>query len=292
MQVGVVFPTTEIGSDPVAIKDYAQAAEALGYRHLITFDHVLGANVASRPGWKGFYDHNVAFHEPFVLFGYLAAVAPALELMTGIVILPQRQTALVAKQAAEVAILTRGKLRLGVGVGWNDVEYEALGQDFHTRGDKMEEQVPLLRQLWANELVTFQGRFDKITDAGLNPLPPNRSIPIWFGSIGSERALRRVARLADGWFGTGLNVSNEEAERIQRLRSYVVEAGRDLSRFGIEGMVRSKGRTPDQRIQDIEWWRRNGATHVSIDTMSIGLQGADAHIEAIRRFRDLVPVAA
>jgi probable F420-dependent oxidoreductase len=292
MQIGVVFPTTEIGDDPVAIKDYAQAAEALGFRHLLTFDHVLGANMASRPGWKGFYDHTQGFHEPFVLFGFLASLVPAMELITGVVILPQRQTALVAKQAAEVALLTGGRLRLGVGLGWNDVEYEALGQDFASRGDRVEEQIDLMRKLWANELVTYSGRWDKVTDAGLNPLPPGRSIPIWMGSIGSERALRRVARLADGWIATGFNPGPEEAAQLQRLRGYVAEAGRDPATFGLEAMIRSKDRTPDDWVRHTDWWRQHGATHCALDTMGCGLRGATAHIEALHRYRNLVPVAA
>ena len=298
MKVGVIFPTNEIGNDPVAIKDYAQAAEALGYNHLVAFDHVVGGNRASRPGWNPPYDHTYPFHEPFVLLGYLAALVPNLELVTGIIILPQRQTALVAKQVAQIGLLTNGRFRFGVGLGWNDIEYEALGQDFHTRGARLEEQIDLLRQLWANELVTFKGRWDTITDAGLNPLPPRREkIPIWFGGIESDRAMRRAARLGDGFFP--IDAAGDAAlARLDRLRSLVQEAGRDPSSFGIDpyigtqDMVRKKPRSPEEWAREAEWWREQGASHCSINAMGGGRRGANAHIEAIRRFADAMPVAA
>src|SRR5579875_203722 len=197
MQIGVTFPQTEIGADPTAIREYVQAVEEMGYQHLVAFDHVLGAETRNRPGWKG-YTYKDMFHEPFVLFGYLAALTK-LELVTAVIILPQRQTALVAKQATEVDVLTGGRLRLGVGVGWNQVEYEALGTNFRTRGRLIEEQIRVLRLLWSQQSVTYRGTFHTITDAGLNPLPVQRPIPIWMGGQ-ADVALRRIARLADGWF--------------------------------------------------------------------------------------------
>src|SRR5205807_2821090 len=200
MQPGVVFPQNEIGVDPEDIRNYAQTVEGLGYIHVVAYDHVLGADPSHRPGWQG-YTFQDLFHEPFVLFGYLAALTQ-LELVTGVIILPQRQTVLVAKQAAEVDVLSRGKLRLGVGVGWNPVEYEALGMNFHTRGRVVEEQIEVLRLLWSQEIVSYKGQFHTITEAGLNPLPVRRSIPIWVGGR-ADAALRRVARLADGWFPQG-----------------------------------------------------------------------------------------
>ena len=196
MRIGVIFPQIEIGSDPAAIRDYAQAAEELGYHYLLAFDHVLGANSASRPGWRG-YRHTDMFHEPFVLFGYLAGVTKNIELTTGVLILPQRQTALVAKQAASLDIVSGGRLRLGIGIGWNPVEYEALGEDFHNRGLRSEEQIEVLRALWTQELVTYDGKWHGITDAGLNPLPVQQPIPIWFGGS-SDLVLQRIARLGDG----------------------------------------------------------------------------------------------
>src|SRR6476469_7813985 len=191
MQIGVVFPQNEIGADPAVICDYAQTAESLGYRHLLAYDHVVGADPTDRPGWRGYTDKDL-FHEPFVLFGYLAGLTQRLEFVPGVIILPQRQTALVAKQATEVDVLTGGgRFRLGVGVGWNPVEYEALGQDFHVRGKRSEEQITLLRLLFSQELVTFEGRWDTVTAAGLNPLPVRRNIPIWLGGS-PDAVLERV----------------------------------------------------------------------------------------------------
>ena len=200
MQIGAIFPQTEIGQDPGVIREYAQAVEELGYGHLLAFDHVLGADTSTRPDWRGPYTSKTMFHEPLVLYGYLAAITQRIELVTGIIILPQRQTALVAKQAAEVDVLSGGRLRLGVGIGWNDVEYEALGENFHNRGRRSEEQVELLRELWTKEAVTFEGRWHRVTAAGINPLPVQRPIPLWFGSGPTDAALQRIARLGDGWF--------------------------------------------------------------------------------------------
>ena len=185
MKLGVVFPQTEIGSDPAGVREYAQAAEAMGYNHVIAFDHVLGANAESRPGWSGAYRHTDSFHEPFVLYGFLAGVTNDIELVTAVIILPQRQTALVAKQAAAVDVLSNGRLRLGVGIGWNAVEYEALGENFGDRGRRSEEQIELMRRLWTEDLITYEGRWHKITDAGLNPLPVQQPIPVWFGGAGA-----------------------------------------------------------------------------------------------------------
>ena len=222
MRIGVVFPQTELGGDVGAVRAYAQRAEELGFTHVLAYDHVVGADRAVHAGWDRPYDVHTTFHEPMVLYGYLAAVT-SMELVTGIIILPQRQTALAAKQAAEVDLLTGGKFRMGVGIGWNHVEYEALGQDFSTRGVRLEEQVTLLRRLWTEQSVTFDGTFDRITGAGLSPLPVQRPIPIWFGAQ-SPRAYRRAGRLADGWFpqmgpGAGL----DEARQI--VSQAAAEAG-------------------------------------------------------------------
>ena len=199
MRIGVVFPQTEIGSDPGVIREYAQAAEEMGYSHILAYDHVLGANIASRPGWRGPYTSETQFHEPFVLFGYLAGLTRRIELVTGVIILPQRQTALVAKQAAEIDVLSGGRLRLGVGIGWNAVEYQGLNEDFSNRGVRLEEQIEVLRAIWSGTAITYQGRWHTIDHAGINPLPAQRPIPIWIGAT-AETALRRAARLADGWF--------------------------------------------------------------------------------------------
>ncbi len=181
MRIGVVFPQTEIGPDAGAVRRYAQGVEALGYTHILAYDHVVGADPEMHAPWTGPYDVHTQFHEPMVLFGYLAAVT-TLELVTGIIILPQRQTVLAAKQAAEVDLLTGGRFRFGVGLGWNPVEYEALGKDFSSRGRRMDEQVALLRRLWTEPTVTFDGTFDRVTGAGLAPLPVQRPIPLWMGA--------------------------------------------------------------------------------------------------------------
>lgn len=283
MRLGVVFPQTEIGAHPEGIKDYAQAAEDLGFRHILAYDHVIGADTASRPGWKPPYSHLDSFHEPFVLFGYLAGLTRKVEFVTGIIILPQRQTVLVAKQAAALDVLSGGRLRFGIGIGWNPVEYEALGENFHNRGRRSEEQIELLRKLWTQELVTFDGRWHKVTDAGINPLPVQRPIPLWFGA-GDNRALRRLARLGDGWFPL-MAPDSKLSATIERIRNDAREAGRDPDTIGIEGRIAYGQGLPESWLKDLEAWQKLGATHVSFNTMKARLSGPAAHIEAIRRFQ-------
>jgi len=287
VRVGVVFPQTEIGNDPGVIREFAQAVEELGYQYLLAYEHVVGAPPdrlrelgVPRPP----YTHESPFHEPFVLFGYLSAVTSKLELTTGIVILPQRQTVLVAKQAAEVDVLSRGRLRLGVGLGWNPVEYEALGEDFRNRGRRVEEQITLLRLLWTQELVDFEGRYHRVRRAGLNPLPVQRPIPIWMGGS-ADRALRRIARIADGWISQ-LAPSPQAAEVLDRVRGYVWEAGRDPDRFGLEGRVHL-GTTPADRWPEaVRIWKELGGTHLSVNTMRSGFRTPQEHLEALRHFRE------
>ena len=284
MKLGVVFPQTEIGSDPIAIRDYAQAAEALGYTHLVAYDHVLGAT--PRGDWGQRYTDRDMFHEPLVLFGYLAAVTQHLELVTDILILPQRQTAMVAKQAAEVDVLSGGRLRLGVGIGWNYVEYEALGERFDNRGHRIEEQIAVLRALWTQELVTFEGQQHHIPDAGINPLPVQRPIPIWMGGT-AEPVLRRIARLADGWFPMMQPDDNLRAA-LARLFGYAREAGRDPKAIGIEASIAIANRKPEQWVEVAETWHSLGATHLLVNTMKSGLASPQAHIDAIQRFKEAV----
>ena len=286
MHIGVIFPQTEIGTDPGAIRAYAQAAEELGYAHLVVYDHVLGADPEGHPGWRGPYTHETTFHEPFVLFGYLAAITQRLELVTGIIILPQRQTALVAKQAAEVDVLTGGRLRLGVGVGWNAVEYEALGEEFHTRGLRVEEQVALMRALWTQEVVSFEGRWHHVTYAGLNPLSIQRPIPVWMGG-GAEPVLQRIARIADGWFPQ-IRPDDAARQTIERLHGYAREAGRDPADIGIEARVSIAGGTPEDWARAVDAWQDLGATHLALNTMNAGLNSPDQHIDALRRFQEAV----
>jgi probable F420-dependent oxidoreductase len=277
MRIGVVFPQTEIGGDVGAVRAYGQRVEELGYRHVLAYDHVLGADPAAHAGWQGPYDVTTTFHEPFVLFGFLAGIT-SLEMVTGIIILPQRQTALVAKQAAEVDLLTGGRFRLGIGLGWNRVEYEALGQDFATRGRRAEEQVDLLRRLWTEPSVTFQGRFDRVIGAGLAPMPVQRPIPVWFGAQ-SEPAYRRVGRLGDGWFpqvrpGPQLDQARGVVGQAAR------EAGRDPAVIGMEGRISWRG-DPGKLAEHAASWRDAGATHLSVNTMGSGLGTVDDHLAAL-----------
>jgi probable F420-dependent oxidoreductase len=276
--IGVVFPQTEIGADAGAIRAYAQRVEELGYRHVLAYDHVVGADPAVHTGWSGPYDVHTTFHEPLVTFGYVAAVAPSLELVTGVIILPQRQAVLVAKQATEVDLLTGGKLRLGVGLGWNAVEYEALDMDFRTRGQRMEEQIDLMRALWTQPSVTFRGRFHRLTGAGLVPLPIQRPIPVWIGAQ-SPRAYRRAGRLADGWFPQLPPGPDLEAAR-ESIRQAAAEAGRDPDSIGMEG--RLTWHSDREEIADgLRAWARAGATHVSVNTMGAGLRSVDDHLAAL-----------
>ena len=284
MNVGVVFPQVEIGPDPRVIADYAQAVEALGYTHILVFDHVLGANPERPGGWKGPYTYRHAFHEPFVLFGFLAAATQRIGLVTGILILPQRQTALVAKQAAAVDVLSAGRLRLGVGVGWNAVEFESLGEDFSNRGKRIEEQIALMRVLWTKDLVTFRGQWHRVSDAGINPLPMQRPIPIWMGGE-REPVVRPGARLADSWM-PHFRPGPEAQAVVDRLHGLVREAGRDPATFGIEGRMTLAQVPPEQRAREMAAWRRmSGITHLCVHTVGLGLKTPAEHVRALEQFR-------
>lgn len=293
MKLGAIFPTPEIGTDPAAIRDWAQAAEELGYDSIVTYDHVLGAVHAGRePALMGPYTERDAFHEPFVLFGYLAAVTQRIELATGVLILPQRQTALVAKQAAEVDILSGGRLRLAVGSGWSWVEYDALGQAFESRGKRLTEQVELLRRLWREPVIDFRGEFDRIDRAGILPQPGR--IPIWFGGF-SEVALRRAATLGDGFmFGTTPTLMTSLCERQKEL---LAEEGREGDGFGLEATVDfSQG--PDAWRAEFEVWEKLGGTLLTLRAMDtsavavgfkeVGYKGPSDYISALEKFRDAV----
>lgn len=294
MHVGAVFPQLEIGTDPDTIATYARTVEQLGYDHLVIFDHVLGADAARPGGWSGVYDHHSMFHEPFVLYGYLAAITTKLRLATAVIVLPQRQTALVAKQAAEVDVLSRGRLILGVGVGWNAVEYEALGTSFTDRGRRIEEQIAVMRALWTDEVVDFTGRRHRIDRAGLNPLPLQRPIPIWMGGgwDGRKRAvnepvLRRIARIADGWF-THLPASDDGRAGMEIFRRLVREAGRDPALVPVEGRLPAAKSNAEEWKRGIEAFRDMGMTSVELNTMGAGYRALDEHLDALRRFRELV----
>ena len=293
MKTGVVFPQTEIGADPVAVRDYVQAVEALGYAHMMAYDHVLGADTNQHANWEGSYTSESMFHEPFVLFGYLAGVTTTLELVTAVLILSQRQTALVAKQAAEVDLLTGGRLRLGVGVGWNHVEYEALNQDFSNRGRRYAEQIPLLREFWTNGVVGFDGKYHKVDHAGVNPLPVQRPIPIWMGAgaranpVPTDRVLRRVASLADGWFPQ-MQPGDDAKFTIERLQTFLSEVGRESSSMGMEPRINLADGNPEIWQAHADAWQSMGATHVSINTMRAGLNSPQDHIDAIQKFKEVI----
>jgi probable F420-dependent oxidoreductase len=287
MRIGAIFPQTEFGNDPIAIRDYAQAVEEMGYKHILVYDHVLGASTATRPDWRGPYTSETPFHEPFVLFGYLAGLTRQIELVTGIIILPQRQTALVAKQAAEVDVLSGGRLRLGIGVGWNPVEFEGLNENFHNRGARSEEQVAVLRALWTEPVVTFQGRWHHIDAAGINPLPIQRPIPIWFGGSPTEQIFRRIARLGDGWLPQLLDPRKDETRQaIEQLRAFTQEAGRPPEAVGIEARLTISRVSRDLWATFAEGWRKLGATHLGVNTMGAGLTPPQAHIDMLRQVKE------
>ena len=289
MRIGVVFPQTEIGADPGAVRAYAEAVEHLGFTHVLAYDHVLGADPTVHPGWTRPYDLHSTFHEPFVLFGYLAAFT-SLEFATGIIILPQRQTALVAKQAAEVDVLSGGRLRLGVGLGWNDVEYEALGKTFSDRGKRVDEQVELMRRLWTEPSVTFHGTYEHVTGAGLAPLPVQRPIPVWFGAS-SPPAYRRAGRLGDGWLplvppGPKLDEARAIVDQAAR------DAGRDPAALGMEGRVTWGDQGADKLAEQAGRWRAARASHLSVNTMGAGLATVDDHLRVLGETARALDLAA
>ena len=278
MRVGAVFPQTEIGNDPGDIRRWATAVEELGYDHILAYDHVLGASTDTRPDWRG-YTSEDPFHEVFVLFGYLAAITRSVELATGALVLPQRQTALVAKQAAEVDVLSGGRLRLGIGIGWNDVEYGALGESFHDRGVRSEEQVDLLRELWSTPVITRSGRWHHVDSAGINPRPATGMIPVWLGGS-ADQTLRRVARIGDGWLPTG--DPDRASDQLGRLRDYARRAGRQPGDIGIEARLNLAAVPPGDRAGYAGRWRDLGATHLTVNTMGAGHATVSGHLAALR----------
>jgi len=277
MQIGVVYPQNELGGDPAAVRRIGRAVEDLGFDHLLAYDHILGAVHANRARpLTGPYTENDPFHDPFMMFAYLAGITERIGFATGILVLPQRQTALVARQAADVDLLSGGRLRLGVGVGWNHVEYEALGQDFATRGARQEEQIKLLRRLFTEPVVDFSGRFDRVDRAALVPKPA-RPIPIWLGGS-SEAAFDRAARLADGFIFFGGGGIDHVVGAWDRLRDRVGKLDRSVEDFGGEYVLLPRTGVGDLSGK-VDGWLKAGGTHVSIVTMGIGLATADAHVD-------------
>jgi probable F420-dependent oxidoreductase len=287
MQTGLVYPHFEFGSDPIAIRAYAQVAESLGYTHIGADDHVIGPNPDRPGGWNGWVTYQTEFMEPFVLFGFMAAATQRIGFATCVLLLPQRQTVLVAKQTATLDQLCGGRLRLGIGNGWNEIEYLSLGQNFHNRGRRIEEQISLLRQLWTQPLVDFHSPEHSIPDAGISPLPVQRPIPIWFGGQ-SAPVLQRMARLGDGWMPL-YNSPQEAQPAIETLAGLLTAAGRSLEGFGIEARIpysKGPGQAPDpgewQRL--LQGWKAVGATHASLITTKCGLLGPEAHMRALEIF--------
>jgi probable F420-dependent oxidoreductase len=287
VHIGVVYPQAEIATDVGAVRAFAAGVEDLGYDHILAYDHVVGADPTVHTDWRRPYDIDTTFHEPLVLYGFLAGIA-SLELVTGVIISPQRQTVLLAKQAAEVDILTGGRFRLGLGIGWNTVEYEALGQDFKTRGRRQEEQVELLRRLWTERSVTYEGRFDRVTAAGIRPLPVQRPIPIWLGGS-SVPAYQRAGRLADGWFPQ-MGPGPELDDAIAVVQKAATEAGRGPTALGMEGRLGFGGRETDALVRTAQQWQDAQATHFAVNTLGQGLSGVDAHLDALAVAADALRV--
>jgi probable F420-dependent oxidoreductase len=282
MQLNAFFPTRDIGSDPIRIRDWAQAAEDLGYATIEVPDHVFGAT--ARDGWTPLYNERDPFHETFVMLGFLAAVTKTIKLSTGVLIAPQRQTGVIAKQAAEADLLSGGRLRLGIGVGWNHVEYEALGTDWKTRGARQAEQITVLRRLWSEDLVSFEGRFHSLKEVNIVPPPVQRPIPIWLGGS-SEPAMLRAARLGDGWMP--IMAPDEKAEqRLARLREELAAAGRDPAKFGIEGWLRMHEPDPQRWAAAADGWRRLGADMVMLYPM-FRIPHFEDQIATLRRFKEV-----
>jgi len=285
MQIGAVFPHNEIGTDPGAIKAFAQGVESLGISHLLIYDHVLGADPDREGGFRGPYDKDVAFHEPFTTFAFIAAVTEKLEMITTVMILPQRQTVLAAKQAAEVALLSNNRFRLGVGVGWNEVEYVGLNETFTNRGRRQAEQVEVMRKLWSEDSLDYTGEYHRIDKASINPRP-SQPIPVWFG--GSAPALLdRVARLGDGWIP--LMGANEKAQAcIDTIKATREAAGLSFDNFGIQAQAQYAGGSPERWQKHAQAWQDMGCTHIAIATHNAGPTDVDGHLSRIREYQDAI----
>ena len=282
MQLNAMFPTRDIGTDPAKICDWAQAAEDLGYAYIEVPDHVFGAT--ARAGWTPLYNEKDPFHETFVTLGFLAAVTKRIRLSSGVLIAPQRQTGVIAKQAAQADLLSGGRLRLGIGVGWNHVEYEALAQDWKTRGARQAEQVEVLRRLWSEDLVTFNGRFHALKEVNIVPPPIQRPIPIWLGGS-SDAVVIRAARLGDGWMP--IMAPDEKAEqKLVLLRGEMKKHGRDPARFGIEGWLRMHEPDPQRWAAAADGWRKLGADMVMLYPM-YRIVSFEDQVETLRRFKEV-----
>ncbi len=288
MEIGVVFPQAEIGSDPERITEFARRVEAAGYGHLLAYEHVLGVDGDREGGWDGPYDHEDQFHEPLTLFANLAGATDDIELVTGVLVLPQRQTALVAKQAAEVDVLSDGRLRLGVSVGWNPLEYVGLGQEFDRRGPRLDEQVEVLRALWTEETVRFEGEFHDLRGVGINPRPVQRPIPLWFGGM-ADVVLRRIARVGDGWIPR-LDPGEEAESKLATLREYARAADRDPDDIGVHARIVLERDGHEAAVRTLREWADLGADYVSVSTLGQGYD-PDRHAAVLETFVETAAAA-
>ena len=284
MKIGAVLPQQEIGADVAGLRDYAQAVQDLGFDFLVTSDHVVGADPSAYPGLDRVYPLDSFQHEPLTLFAFLAGAAPRLGFVTSVIILPQRQTALVAKQAAEIDILTNGRFRLGVGIGWNPVEFDVLGIRFQDRARRFEEQIALLRRLWTEPAVTFEGRFHTVRASGINPRPVQQPIPLWIGAA-AEAAVKRATLIGDGYLPLR-PLDGGWAATIEKVHGWLRGAGRDPAAFGIEGRLNAGSGTPDDWRQTVEMWRGFDASHLSVVTGGLG--GVDAHVRRLREVQQVL----
>jgi probable F420-dependent oxidoreductase len=284
MQLGAVFSHGEIGADVDGIRDWAQAVQDLGYDFAVVSDHVVGAEKADHPELERVFPIESRLHEPMTLFAYLAGVAPRLGVLSSVIILPQRQTTLVAKQAAEIDVLSGGRLRLGVGIGWNPLEFTSLGMEFRNRARRFEEQLEVMRRLWTERIVTFDGRYHQLPAVGINPLPIQRPIPLWIGAS-AEAAVKRACAIGDGYLPLAPLEGGWQAT-MDKINGWLREAGRDPSKFGIEGRVNAAVGTPDEWRNMIDMWRGFGASHLSVGTQGLG--GVAAQVQRLREVRALV----
>jgi probable F420-dependent oxidoreductase len=285
MQIGAVLSQSELGPDPAAVRDYAQAVQDLGYGFLVTTDHVVGADPADHPQLERVFSIDSYLREPLMLGAFLACAAPRLGQLTSVVILPQRQTVLAAKQAADLDVMTHGQLRLGVGIGWNPIEFQALGMRFQDRARRFEEQIALMRKLWSERVVTFEGRFDTVKAAGINPRPVQQPIPVWIGAS-AEAAVKRATKIADGFLPLRPLEGGWQAT-MDKIHAWLEEAGRDPGTFGIEGRLDTSRGTPDEWRTVVEMWHGFGASHLSVGTSGAG-GGPQAHVDRLRQAREVL----
>ena len=293
IKLGAALPLTDIGGDPITVSAFAQAAETLGYDHLCATDHVLGVNIASRPDWGSRNTSADLFHDPFVLFGFLANATRNIGFSTQILILAQRQAVLVAKQAACVDVLSGGRLRLGIGIGWNETEFIGLNENWSNRGARSAEQVEVMRKLWADDHVSFTGQWHTIHDAGINPRPLSGSIPIWFGGH-HEKTIERIARLGDGWIMLEHPPGPEAIASFEKLRALATEAGRDPSEIGLEVWMSPVGK-PQEWRDEVRFWKQAGVTHITCNNgygryhhKRLPEKTLSAHIAGLERFMHAV----